>query len=383
MVKKRFLGIVFAVLVLCVLNSVPVYAEEAMDSAAKKRSIEESYQFPLTPEDEKWKTLETTDEMFSAYQIPENILKEMSTKALVQTVLENAFLTQFTVYENSLDAMRVHEEGFNVYPEMQARTDYYEVLAELYNEAHVLTTQEYNSKNVKPEEYFYVKNLEILIAAEIYENEQSTQISIQKACLDSDVVNTNKRIKRERSGETLYSTSSNGFYWFYTMLPENAMISTKDTSLLVTLATSGEIATTVKTPKGTVVVAAILDELDEDEIQAYDYAYSQEYPAATKLHSATNRFNCHSYAWYSQNVQSNKYWIRNPKDFWEDGSYSLTGITLNCKVRYLSGLHSAIVSYYSNGVTYYTSKWGNHGLYYHAPTYGPRYGVTQGVEYYK
>lgn len=383
MVKKSFLGIVIAVLAVCFLGVVPVYAEETMDSAMGKYTIEEVYQFPLTPEHEEWKTLETTDEMFSAYQIPENILKEMSTKALVQTVLENTFLTQFTVYENSLDAMRVHEDGFNVYPEMQSRTDYYEVLVELYNEAHVLTTQKYNLEAVKPAKYFYVKNLEILIADKMYKNQQNMKPSIQRACLDADVVNTNIRIKKERRDETLYSASSNGFYWFYTMLPEGAITNTMDTSLLVTLAASGEVATTVKTPKGTTVVAAIIDELDEDEIRQFDYEYSQEYPAATKLHSATNRFNCHSYAWYSQNAQSNKYWIRDPKAFWEDGSYSLTGIQLNCKVRYLSGLHSAIVSYYSNGVTYYTSKWGDHGLYYHAPTYGPKYGAALGVEYYK
>lgn len=382
MVKKKILGIVFAVLLLCLSSEVPVYAEEMMDIVSEEYPIEQIYQFPLTSKDEEWKNLKTTDEMVAAYQIPEKILKRMNTKALVQTVLSDTFLTQFAAYNSSLDAMRIHEEIFNIYPEMESRSDYYEVLAELYDEAHVITTAEYNSRDVESNEFRYITNLEFLMAAEMYNNEQNMQVSLQKSYLEASVKEKCEQINAVREKEDIYSIVSNGFYWFYTMLPEDAEKKQLNASLYGNVMALNDVTTSTRTPNGTYVEVVICDELTAKQIADYDADYAERYPAATKLCSATKHFNCHSYAWYSQNVNTNTYWIRNPAAYWEDGSYTSTGITLNCKVRYLSGLHSAIVSYYSNGVTYYTSKWGSHGLYYHAPTYGPPFGAMQGVVYY-
>ena len=53
------------------------------------------------------------------------------------------------------------------------------------------------------------------------------------------------------------------------------------------------------------------------------------------------------------------------------------------KVWYENGTHSAIVNYYSNGTTLFTSKLGVYGLYSHAPTYGPQFWYKKGVKYNK
>lgn len=218
-----------AALVLCLLAGLAVSANIQQTSMP--------YVFPLTPENEEWKELKTTDEMYAAYQIPEETLEQMSTKALVNTVLDDTFLTQFTVYNTGIDAMRMHREGLNIYPEMQSRADYYEVLAGLYEKAPVLTEADNDSREVPSEEYFYLQNLEILIAADIYEHGQDAQARAGREQMDEVIRAANQRILSARAAEgDFYSAWDNGFTWFYVNLPEEAVMDDYTESLLAQLA---------------------------------------------------------------------------------------------------------------------------------------------------
>ena len=53
----------------------------------EKIKIDVPYEYPLTPEDPEWKTIQLKDEKVAKCQIPENILKRMTTLALLETVL--------------------------------------------------------------------------------------------------------------------------------------------------------------------------------------------------------------------------------------------------------------------------------------------------------
>lgn len=224
--KRSFISVA---LVLCLLAGLAV--------SANLQQASMPYDFPLTPDDEEWKSLATTDEMVAAYEIPEETLKKMSTKALINTVLSDSFLTQFGAYSTSLDAMRMHRETYAIYPEMESRADYYEVLAGLYEKAQVLTEEEYQSRDVPYEEFFYLQNLEYLIAADIYEHGQDAQARAGREQWDEVVKSANARIRSARAVEgDLYSTWSNGFTSFYVMLPEDAVMDDDTESLLAQLA---------------------------------------------------------------------------------------------------------------------------------------------------
>lgn len=208
-----------------------------MAVSAKLQQASMPYDFPLTSDDEEWKELTTTDEMVAAYQIPEETLKQMSTKALVNTVLSDTFLTQFTAYNTCLDAMRMHRECFNIYPEMESRADYYEVLARLYKKARVITEEDYHSRDVGSEEFWYIHNLEILIAADIYGHGQDAKKRPDREQWDAVVESESARIRAARAKETdFYSIWSNGFIWFYEMLPLDARMDEYTESLLASLA---------------------------------------------------------------------------------------------------------------------------------------------------
>ena len=112
---------------------------------------------------------------------------------------------------------------------------------------------------------------------------------------------------------------------------------------------------------------------------------------------ASTVYNCHSYAWNSQDIGYNLYWIDWPEDYITDGSYTLVTGTpkpgdIVCYVDEDSPvgyqrIHSAIlvkiVGNYNNlsGIIV-QSKWGDYGLYEHYGNQSP-YPATDSVEYYR
>lgn len=136
--------------------------------------------------------------------------------------------------------------------------------------------------------------------------------------------------------------------------------------------------TVVYTPNGSAVSAYYMTyELSTSERNSLDSTTQSAYPNATLLRSSSRKYNCHSYAWYSQS-SSNSIWIDDPSTYWEDYSYSgycSSWPYSGSKVYYQYGNHSAIV--YS-GLTF-TSKWGQGPLMRHSSTYCP---YTSSTLYY-
>lgn len=94
--------------------------------------------------------------MIDAYQIPEDELQQMTTNSLLETVLGNAFLTQFDYYDSSIDAMNIHKQNFNIYQEMLARRDYRDTLIEMYEDAGNKAVAVWSQDDLTAEEQFYI-----------------------------------------------------------------------------------------------------------------------------------------------------------------------------------------------------------------------------------
>ncbi len=71
---------------------------------------------------------------------------------------------------------------------------------------------------------------------------------------------------------------------------------------------------------GSVMAARDSTVMTSTEINYYNNK-AKNYPNAEKLSEPTYRYNCHSYAWYSQDTETNDLWIDYPSQFYEDGSY--------------------------------------------------------------
>ena len=118
--------------------------------------------------------------------------------------------------------------------------------------------------------------------------------------------------------------------------------------------------------------------------------------------SASLRYNCHSYAWYSQG-QLNNVWMNSPEIYYSsnDGSYRALGVDeeprIGDLVVYMKESnypnHSGIISGYSddtdNGILgnvnryMVDSKWGKAGLYKHKGDYCPYYTSATSIVYFR
>ena len=111
------------------------------------------------------------------------------------------------------------------------------------------------------------------------------------------------------------------------------------------------------------------------------------FPNAEYISEATINYNCHSYAWYSQNTSTNEYWMNDPSGYYSDKSYievdtPIVGdiicyFTDNGTIDISDdiNIHSGIVVQVFNGssnnicgnanLVQVESKWGSYPLYRH------------------
>lgn len=91
------------------------------------------------------------------------------------------------------------------------------------------------------------------------------------------------------------------------------------------------------------------------------------YSSFVKVNSASSKYNCHSYTWYSTST-SNIYWIDDPSPIYNNtGSWTLWQIPMRNpqsgdRITFWKNgslLHSAII----NSLTNCTSKLGHYGVY--------------------
>ena len=158
--------------------------------------------------------------------------------------------------------------------------------------------------------------------------------------------------------------------------------------------------TYVYTPNGSAVTVLLRTEgITNTNALDMDREMKGAYSGIVSIYRASNVFNCHSYAWYSQNYESNVYWMNDPYKYVSDLSYTrYNEPQVGDIIVYLNSagynLHSGIVVQVhegnSNGVcgdsnlVMVQSKWGDYGLYEHRGDQCPYpdLGATT-VQYYR
>ena len=152
-------------------------------------------------------------------------------------------------------------------------------------------------------------------------------------------------------------------------------------------------AETVYTTGRKPVEVLVLNEMTPSLIAQCNADCAEIFPNVTILAPASQRYNCHSYAWYMTDTTNPSYYWMNPLNsnnsaniskYWVDDHYSET-TEANCvKIVYYSSsntnndaniTHSAVKSAISG---YYESKWGSWPLVRHLPNdVPPSYGTTK------
>lgn len=102
------------------------------EASPEERPVGDAYDFPLKPGTPEWKAIISHDERVSACQVPENILKKMSTSGLVETVLSYPHFGDMLAYNTIEQGFAKMSTRFNGFPELYKRKDAGTVLLARY-----------------------------------------------------------------------------------------------------------------------------------------------------------------------------------------------------------------------------------------------------------
>ncbi len=312
------------------------------------------YVYPITPltTPVKWKSFQSHDEMIEACQIPDDVLHNLTTPQLVKACLDYPLSGDVLQYNSYDTGFQSQYRSFNGLQELFKRQNFASELTKLFlsldlsdlTETEFLPSYKFRFINVLISQDAVVDALTNNEKEAILAKSQSLQDNIrnkyQNIFVQDDIANASQRIA-------------------------SSMV---DTSSPIT---PYDYSTTVQTQKGTDVPAIkVTTELSSEDYQEALNWINTTYPNATILRNPTKKYNCHSYAWYSQS-SSNTIWIDRPnqRTWWEDGSWVRTTSSpvRGMKVDYYSSDHSAIV--YNASI--YDSKWGANCLVRHTPSYCP------------
>jgi len=313
----------------------------------------------------------TYSEKIKEYQLLESEIELMTTQELYDEVFQNyPYLMNVFFFDSVTQGLQNEKGNYNVLNELLKRENVGSILLNEYKKVKVLSKDEIN-KNKLP--YKNLLLLEVLLAQE---NVMKTMSDSEFKTLQCEVI---KKYHKKAEYYDAYGPKS---HLFFDILKEqsydySSWIYNEPTNVLL----SASYTTTVHTPNLTEVEVIYrtdsdLTQTDLDTIDEYMETY---FPNVEKVGEPTRYYNCHSYAWYSQNI-TNHYWMNYPKAYYEDGSYELSSGNIYDKICYynknnINPTHSGIIvnrvegtpssQYgYANLVTV-ESKWGEYGLYRH------------------
>ncbi len=87
------------------------------------QSIDSVYNFPIRPGTKEWGSLNSEDERFNSLQIPNNLLKKMSTECLIITCINYPLFGHFMIYDSKKESIHYLISRFNGLNELFSRID--------------------------------------------------------------------------------------------------------------------------------------------------------------------------------------------------------------------------------------------------------------------
>jgi hypothetical protein len=155
-----FVGIVSLSLLML---KMPLHPIVQMNSA-QAASASDAYDYPIKGGTEEWKAFETHDDMLGACQIPQSILKSMSTKGLVETVLEYPLFGDMRAYDSIQQGFEAVASQFNGLSELLNRKDAGTELLAIYSKMNPQDIED-NWGDIQRGAYaFSIAKVEILLA---------------------------------------------------------------------------------------------------------------------------------------------------------------------------------------------------------------------------
>jgi hypothetical protein len=335
-------------------------------ASAEQSNLTPAEQYAAYIDSLDWPSYDNHVDMINAAQIPEYILNQMSTEDLVEAFLNyplSVDLIAWNSYGQGFDAVK---SQFNGLDELVNREDGAQKLLEKLQSFSAITKFDVNSRSFDSSQYMHPYFLEVLLAQPEFMNQFTEEETEEAIAIIDGII--------EQRDPEIYGDSA---YRFYQAANEQI-----ETYYYMTV---------VATPGGNYAEAKVRGTGDvEIDIESTTDFYISQYPNANFRRTATNRYNCHSYAWYSQAI--NNYWINNCEPYLNDGTCHSTGeFKVGTRVVYYDSTlsangfspygHSALVQPGSPS-RYVVSKWSEGPLMEHTMSYCPYYNSNVTLYYY-
>lgn len=153
----RFLSIAAAIALICCYSmSIAAY-----DSNADTDSEVLHYEYPTKATGE-WISFENHKEMLEAVQVPEELLKQMSTEEVVTTVLENPLLVELYVYDTISEGYDHLCKNLNCVAELDSRPDAISCLSNVIDVKEISNAMESNADDFELSYYCGYRILQCL-----------------------------------------------------------------------------------------------------------------------------------------------------------------------------------------------------------------------------
>ncbi|MBR5704300.1 MAG: hypothetical protein IKX45_08635, partial [Bacteroidales bacterium] len=239
-----------------------------------------------------WSKIGSLEERFQACDVPESITTRLSTKALVESIAKYPLNYLIFAYDNPLTAVQIIIDYSHLHQELQSRDDAISELTDLYSKSTIITDDNVDSQNSRivlsyKDEMF----LGYLLLFEI----TTKSIDINSGQILLKVVED--KILEESSQKEIFSD----FFMTPLVAIKNCLQNSSPSGYRTP-------TTTIYTPLGHELVGYLYPEMSQSDIDSITREAAMQYSDATVLRPASNVYNCHSYAWYSDDP-SNNIWL--------------------------------------------------------------------------
>lgn len=314
------------------------------------RSSSENY-FP-----DGWQNFRTHEEKVAALQLPEDLLKSISTEELVEVCMNYPLALDCFAFNSIEYGMQKVISNFNGFAELKSRDNAFNKVLEFYNRK--LDEIELLGRSVGYE----INSLELAFWEYFISSEYlCSKNELSESAYLKDLIQKSYSLKQsfeDLSGDVSASSlkqlsTKSGFH------KQSRTHTDDDVSII-----------TVYTLKGLPVEAlSIKCNNPSGDKKAGENYIKSKYPNATILADASCTYNCHAYAWYIAEG-GKKCWInntlldgtKNVSKFYSDGTYKETKKKYAQKAFYVSDDHSALVEFSGNS---FVAKWGQLPLVQH------------------
>lgn len=365
-------------------DGVPVTKAEDLSLSS---SINDPYTFLSEKDSKIWTTVISLEDKIQACEIPEEVLKRMTTDALVRTLLKYPLNVIFSAYDNHLDAIELIFKNSALHRELASRDNAAEVLLQFFTRTSIDKSIKKSIQNKSDFDLTYVNEIffEYFLASRLIPdlyNEENEPLLRDIAL--------RKIHERRADTKTFSEVSVQPLIMILGEDPDEQSDGTAD-SANEPLRTSNW--TWYSVFGDPVSVEYNRTELTDYEIYQRLLSYYNLYPNSVVSGNPSNRYNANGYAWlireglyepYSTNPTTDNSWVNDTNigqiedlfdgnlDIYESCSSSDAEV-----IYYYNTQHSAIRL--PSGK--YLSKWGDGPLMEHYPDECPF--IPSGKAYYR